>query len=882
MHSRILLILLALVFLTSGFTMCDRSESPTLEFADGTLQLQVCTPDIIRVLYTKNRNANFFARKTLATAPKNCDNETFYQFHQGIEESILSTENLSVRVNMNTGNVSFYTIKGERLLTEKDRSLEAAEVQGESVYHIHQRWKSRDGEAFYGLGQHQQNLMNIKDYPINLIQYNTEIVVPMVVSSLGYGILWDNTSQTRWGDLQDFISLSNVDGSLVNEFTAEVSGDYIFQTYSSGRIELLVDGEKVIDHWRQGWLPGKDYAKVPMEAGHTYRLELKFESDLNVNIAKLSYKLPEIDPSTSLWSKVGDGIDYYFVHGSHMDDVVAGYRKLTGEAPMMPRWAYGLWQCRERYESADEVIEVLQGFRSRNIPLDNIVQDWRYWIPGTWGSHEFDAERFANPADWVRQIHEEYNARIMISVWPKFHVGTDNFNQLNDAGYIYQPNLKEGIKDFTGHFMSYFDAFNPDAREMFWSQVSSDLYRFGFDAWWMDATEPEVVEGPYPTPEVHQELYETHMHPTAMGSGSRMLNAFSLVNSQAVYEGQRKESPNQRVFILTRSAFAGQQRYASASWSGDITTTWTAFKKQIPAGLNFTISGIPYWTTDIGGFSEEPRISSDRKQWAELNNRWFQFGVFTPLLRVHGQDDRTGDREMWNFDDETYKTMLKFDRLRYRLLPYIYSLAGAVTHKGGTIMRPLVMDFPTDINVHDIGDQYMFGPAFLVNPVTDYGARERKVVLPITPGGWYNFWTGAPEAGGRTVVADAPYTSLPLFIRAGSIIPMGPNLQYTDESSWDPITLYVYTGADGSFTLYEDQGLNYNYEQGEFSEIPIIWDEDNRRLTFGTRRGYFPEMLQQHTFKVIFVSKSHPKGFSFEPDSTQTVIYRGDEIRLDL
>jgi alpha-D-xyloside xylohydrolase len=354
-----------------------------------------------------------------------------------------------------------------------------------------------------------------------------------------------------------------------------------------------------------------------------------------------------------------------------------------------------------------------------------------------------------------------------------------------------------------------------------------------------------------------------------------MLNAYSLVNSQGVYEGQRAAASDQRVFILTRSGCAGQQRYASASWSGDISTTWTAFQKQLPAGLNFVLSGIPYWTMDIGGFAEHPRFPGNGTEWEELNTRWFQWGTFVPLLRVHGQDDRTGPREMWNFGEQTYQTQLKFDRVRYRLLPYIYSLAGEITQRAGTMMRPLVMDFRADDAVWEIWDQYLFGPALMVSPVTDYQARSRNVYLPQTAGGWYDFWTGTAEAGGQTLDAPAPYDSIPVFVRAGSIIPTGPELEFTEQAPADPITLFVYAGADGSFTLYEDDGLSYGYEDGSFSEIPLSYDDTAGVLTIGTRSGEFPGMLAERTFRIVLVSAE--SGVGFDPDATAA----GIEVAYD-
>ena len=364
------------------------------------------------------------------------------------------------------------------------------------------------------------------------------------------------------------------------------------------------------------------------------------------------------------------------------------------------------------------------------------------------------------------------------------------------------------------------------------------------------------------------------------------MNAYPLLNSSAVYEGQRAAAPDQRVFILTRSGFAGQQRYAAAVWSGDITSTWTAMRKQIQAGLDFSLSGLPYWTMDTGGFAVPARFSarhptpSDAAEWRELNTRWFEFGTFVPLLRVHGEFPF---REMWEFgggDSPAYAAQLKFDRLRYRLLPYIYSLAGNVTQEGDTFMRALVMDFRGDARAREVTDEYMFGPALLVSPVTSYGARSREVFLPATVGGWYDFWTGAAVPGGRTIEAPAPFDAIPLHVRAGSIVPFGPERQYVGEKQADPITLWVYAGADGAFSLYEDDGLTYGYEHGAFSRIGITWDDASRKLVIGDRQGGFPGMPLGRTFNVVLVEPAKPAGFSPAPVPSQTVHYSGAAVTV--
>jgi alpha-D-xyloside xylohydrolase len=479
----------------------------------------------------------------------------------------------------------------------------------------------------------------------------------------------------------------------------------------------------------------------------------------------------------------------------------------------------------------------------------------------------------------------------MISVWPKFYSGTTNFDEMLSRGFLYRRTLREDAHDWVHFPYAFYDAFNPAAGKLFWTQMERELFRKHVDGWWLDASEPDLTSNPT------LEGQRTYVHPTALGPGARVLNGYPLVNAGAVYNGQRAAAPDQRVFILTRSGFAGQQRYASAVWSGDTSSTWTAMRKQITAGLNFCLSGVPYWTMDIGGFSVPRRfapnqgddnkgepvfgkpVDADVEEWRELNTRWFEFGAFVPLMRVHGQYPY---REMWFFGGEqhpAYQAQLKFDRLRYRLLPYVYSLAGAVTHEGGTIMRPLVMDFPGDAKAREIGDQYLFGPALLVSPVTEHKARSRSVYLP-TAAGWYDFWTGAALAAGQTIDAPAPYDAIPVHVRAGAIVPFGPELQYAGEKPADPITLLVYGGADGAFTLYEDDGLTYGYEKGAFARIPLRWDEAQRTLTIGAREGSFPGMLAARTFNVVFVDREHPVGFSFTLPAGLTVRYAGESVAV--
>ena len=766
-----------------------------------------------------------------------------------------------------------------------------ATVAGEATHHVRQQWEPNGGERLYGLGQHQQELLDIKGIDLELRQYNGEIFIPLLVSSRGYGILWDNTSLTRFGRpegtaWEEIPGVATGAADWTRAFTAPVGGEYQLRTYSAGDIKATVRDETLIDHWRQGWLPGEDIARLPMNAGQSVKLRFQWKSDIGVKIARYAITPPPTDAATSLWSQVGDGVDYWFIHGPALDHVIAGYRQITGTAPMMPRWAFGLWQCRERYRTAADSVGVLDGYRQRGIPVDVLVQDWRYWRDGDWGSHIFDPARFPDPARWVADLHDRH-ARVMISVWPKFYRGTANFKALDAAGFLYKANLVDGKQDWLKNVYTNYDAFSPAARALYWSQVKDALWTKKIDAWWMDVSELEAVEGPFPTPVAQVEAYQKYMNPTGLGSGARVLNAYPLVHAQGVYEGLRAAAPDQRVLILTRSGFAGMQRYAAASWSGDISSTWTAMRKQIAAGLGFAISGMPYWTFDAGGFSVPPQFahaaqgSAALDEWRELATRWFQFATFVPILRVHGQAPK---REMWDFGGDgspAYKAMLKFDRLRYRLLPYVYSLAADVTRRGGTIMRPLAMDFSESALATAPPSAYMFGPALLVSPVTEYKARERPVFLPRSEGGWYDYWTGAWAPAGA-LKGLAPFDAIPVHVRAGSIIPFGPELQYTDEKPADPITLFVYAGSDGAFTLYEDDGVSNGYEKGAFATIPLRWDEAARTLTIGKRQGAFPGMLAKRTFQVVLIAKGHPVAFSFEPKPDKTVTYAGDPVTVKL
>jgi alpha-D-xyloside xylohydrolase len=478
---------------------------------------------------------------------------------------------------------------------------------------------------------------------------------------------------------------------------------------------------------------------------------------------------------------------------------------------------------------------------------------------------------------------------MMISVWPKFYITTKHFKEFDEKGWMYRQAVKDSIRDWVGpgYVGSFYDAYSKGARKLFWEQIYENLYTLGIDAWWMDASEPNILDC------TDMEYRKALCGPTALGPSTEYFNTYALMNAEAIYWGQRSVAPNKRVFLLTRSGFAGLQRYSTATWSGDIGTRWEDMKAQISAGLNFSVSGIPYWTMDIGGFCVEDRYvagqieynrsgkeNADYKEWRELNTRWYQFGSFAPLYRSHGQFPF---REIWNIAPKghpAYSSILYYTNLRYRLMPYIYTMAGMTYFNDYTIMRPLIMDFSADKNVENIGDQFMFGPAFMVCPVYTYLARKREVYFP---GGsnWYDFYTGQYIQGGQMLSVDAPYEHIPLYIREGAIIPVGPEIQYTGEKPAETIVLYVYRGQNGTFTLYEDEGTNYNYEKGAYSNIPFSYNNTDGVLTIGERTGKFEGMLEQRTFIIKTVSKDTPKPFNFNDKGLQ-IKYDGHKQTIKL
>ena len=584
-------------------------------------------------------------------------------------------------------------------------------------------------------------------------------------------------------------------------------------------------------------------------------------------------------------------MDYYFIAGQNLDEVISGYRTLTGKASLYPKWTLGFWQSRERYQSSKDIEDNMKKFRDLHIPVDNIVQDWNYWKLDSWGSHEFEAARYPNPQAMLDSVHA-MNGRFMISVWPKFYDTVKNYKELDSKGWMYHQAIKDDIHDWLGFRGSFYDAYSDGARKMFWRQMDENLYtkyKFGIDAWWMDASEPNVRDC---TPMWYRKALSG---PTALGTSTEYFNAYSIVNADAIYNGQRSVNPNQRVFLLTRSGFAGEQRYSTATWSGDIATRWEDMRAQMTAGLNYSMAGLPFWGMDQGGFCVENRYvaaqqefdktgkeNADLKEWRELQARWNQFGCFVPLYRTHGQ---WPTREVWNIapaDHPAYKTIVAYDKLRYRLMPYLYSMAGMVHFKDYTMMRGLVMDFNGDDNVYDIKDQWMFGSALMACPVGEYQKYNRNVYLPKQKG-WYDFYTGKHYAGGQTIVADAPFDKIPVFVPEGSILPVGPEMEWSDQKKAELIDLYVYAGKDGSYTLYEDEGTNYNYEKGKYAMIDFKYNDTQKTVTIAARKGAFDGMLQKRRFNIVLVSDNNQQGISLaKAPKGKMVKYAGKAVTVKL
>ena len=896
------------------------------------VRLEVVSPTIVHVTAFPGDTLNLPA--SLMAVRTGSPNVAFTV--RGAPDAVtLATGKLSVVVRRSDGQVLFEDSQGKVITGEvaAGRELRPVTLDGKPYYAIRQQFESTPAEAFYGLGQHQTGIVDYKGRDLTLAQHNMDVAVPFVVSSRDYGILWDNDSVTRFGDPKPWQHLSRgltlydahgkkggltaryyVDGKLVLERTeadidyqyvdrkakfpasfpqslvklphvkvvwtgkieAQSGGQQTFSLYGSDYQKLWIGGSKVIDAWRQNWNPWFRDFSVTMSPGKP--VALRVEWDREGGYLALLHRPPRADRDRlSLSSEAGHAIDYYFVRGASLDGVIGGYRYITGKAVLLPRWAYGFWQSRDHYETQQELLGVVAKYRQLGIPLDNIVQDWRYWKDDAWGSHEFDRSRYPDPRAMIARVHA-LHAHFMISVWPKFYPTTANYKALAAQGDMFPLSVQLGVKDWVGPGYSYgfYDPFSQAARLLYWQQIDKHLETLGVDAWWLDADEPDMISN------TTLEEREALMSPTPLGPGLALFNAYSLEHVGGVYEGNLAARPDTRPFILSRSGFAGLQRYGTTVWSGDIAPRWSDLKNQIAAGVGFSLSGLPNWTMDIGGYQPEARYlnpeSQDLEEWRELNTRWFEFGAFCPVFRSHGQMPH---REIYNLapaGSEVFDTLVYYDKLRYRLMPYLYTLAGDTWLDNSTIMRALEMDFPSDPKVQDTADEYMFGPAFLVSPVYEYRARKRQVYLP-AGALWYDFYSNRTFAGGQSISAAAPLARMPLFVRAGSIVPVGPAIEYTGEKPDSPLTLLVYTGASGRFTLYEDQGTNLGYQRGEYATIPFSFDRTGT-LTLGRRSGEFSGMQRTRTFRIRWMTPHARPGDDFSATADQTVAYAGAEVEI--
>jgi alpha-D-xyloside xylohydrolase len=740
----------------------QQANGVTLTMQTGAVRIEVDTDSIIHVLYSPTSS---FPKQPDYVVVKSDWPAAQWKMESADAAISLVTPRLNVTVTRADGVIAYSDAAGKKLVQEGPKTMTPVKVNGENTYRAEDNVSIYGSEeAFYGLGQHQAGVWNYRGDSVDVSQENTSIAVPLLVSSNGYGLFWNNTSRSRFNN--------------------------------------------------------------------------RFVHSLYIS------------------SEVADVIDYYLIYGPDFDKIVAGYRELTGQAPLFGKWAYGFWQCKNKYESQKELLDVAHKYRDLHIPVDNIVQDWFWWT--TKGDFTFN-KKYPDAAGMIQDLHQR-NFHLMISVWPYFDPGTPTYADMDRLGYLID---RTKVRAYHPKGMAVYDPTNPAARAYYWNLMDKALFRIGADAWWLDTTEPET-EGREENLMLDNKL--------AIGSGARYANIFPLMTTKAVYEGQRKASDRKRVFILSRSAFAGAQRNAVTAWSGDILSDFETYKRQIPAGLNFSLSGIPYWTTDIGGFFIG---NPNDPAYRELFIRWFQYGAFCPIFRVHGTRT-TNQNELWSYGPEAQSILTDFDRLRYELMPYIYSVAWMTTNESYTPMRPLVMDFRSDVRAQNIGDQFLYGPAILVNPVTEPGATNRHLYLPKTK--WYDFWNGHAVDGGKSIDAPAPLDRLPLYVRAGSIVPMGPDVEYAAEKPADPIELRVYRGADGRFTLYEDENDSYDYEKGANATIPVRWDDAARSLTIGDRQGKFPGMLERRTFRVVFVGEGHGTGIGQTEQPDKVVQYSGKAV----
>jgi len=868
MKLKLFLVIFIFPFLCQGKVVKDFkqfSDKVNVTLSNGTLSISPLTENAVRIKFYKDTEGNL-PELVLTSKVATPD---FQVFDSPLKLEI-KAKKIIVSLDKMTGKLSYADNTGKVFLSEKSgaRKISPDSIQGEPCFSVEQSFESPSDESIFGLGQFQDGQYDLKNVARRLTQVNTQISIPFIYSSKGYGLLWHQYGLTDFNPADNFIALEKQEQSTTGinqmaevtttsgtqkisqnqslyqgKFIAPNVGEYsIFLDLGDmgNRQYVAIDGKPCIDQSNM-WLPPTAGTLINLKAGE-HQVQILCKSN---NTPKLSWRLS--NNITTFRSPVAKAIDYIVFYGPTADSVIASYRNLSGNVPLFAKWAYGFWQCRERYTSGTHLVETVKEFRKRNLPMDVIVQDWQYWGNRGWGVPQFDEKNYPNPSGFIKELHD-LNARFNISIW-----SNPDKNSTIGKEYVAKNRFIPGTK--------WLDYFNPETRKEYWNTLKVNMFDNGVDSWWMDAVEPE-----------NDALKGTKIH---IGLGDFFRLTYPLMVSQAVYEGQRETSSDKRVCILTRSAFSGQQRFGVINWSGDIGGTWDVFRNQIVAGLNFTITGLPYWTTDIGGFFR-PGISqyTDMK-YQELLTRWYQWGTFNPIFRMHGYQTET---EPWKYGQTVEDNMRKMLNLRYRLLPYIYSEAWQVTKNGSTMMRAMVMDFNGDTDAVKQPYEYMFGKAFLVAPITDAGATQRDVYLPKSAD-WFDFWTGKRIKGGQTIKAEAPLDKIPLFIKAGSIVPMGSIIQYSSEKPADTLEIRVYKGSDAQFDLYEDEGDNYNYEKGKYTIIPFKWNEQSQSLTIEDSKGNYPGSLKNRIFNVVFVSEF--EGFGTNVNSIKKkVIYSLKKVEI--
>jgi alpha-D-xyloside xylohydrolase len=866
-------ILLALLFPTFCLGQAVKSyeklnDKVIVTLDKGKIHLSPLTDNTVRVQYAIEVKSQLpelvFTTKADVPGFKVADSKSFLE---------ISTSKMTVVIDKKSGTISYRNNEGTIFLSEKpgSRIFKQSSVQGEPCYIAGQSFNAPSDEYLFGTGQFQDGYLNIKGLTRKLTQVNTQISIPFIMSSKGYGLLWHNYGLTEFNPADNMVDLqvAGTDGktTTVNVTTTEgtkketrqegvfkgtltlkEAGQYAIMLdvgqNMARKWQVSIDGKDIIS-FKNHWLPPTTSTLIQLTAGKHDVVVTGEKND------SPSIRYRKVTNETVFRSPVADMLDYV-VFAGNADEVISSYRTLTGQVPLMPLWSLGYIHCRERFHSQDELLSTAKEFRKRKLPMDLIVQDWQYWGKHGWNAMKFDEEHYPDPAQMVNDLHN-MNMHLMLSVWSKI----DNTSELGKAfekKNYYIPNTQ------------WVDFFNPDAAGFYWTSFTEKLFKpYQIDAWWQDATEPE-----------NDDLVGRKINNGTM-PGERLRNVYPLYVTKTIYEGLRKDAPDKRVFILTRSGFSGQQRYAAAVWSGDIGNDWETMRRQLTSGLNYSITGMPWWTFDAGGFFRPGNGQYNDTIFHERLLRWLQFAAFSPLQRVHGYET---DTEFWRYGEKLEAEASKYLNLRYRLLPYIYSQAADITFNNGTLMRPLIMDFAKDSKALKQNYEYMFGPAFLVAPVLAEGVKNWNVYLPEWQTGWFNFWSGKHFKGGQSVNAEASLSIIPLFVKAGSIVPMGKFTQHTNEKQADTLEIRVYAGTDGKFKLYEDEGTNYNYEKGKYSIITFEWQEKNQTLIIGKRQGSYNGLVEYKVFNIVFVKESNGTGIKIG-NTDISVKYNGERVEIN-